>query len=197
MTSGQSCRLSSFDLHCSMNSEYYIMSGPPPPYPGEKGQEAGYPPQPQGYGQPPPPQGYPQAGYGQPQPYGHPAQPGYGQPQQGYGQPQPGYGQPQQGYGGQQQQGHTTVVVGQPTTTVLVQQFREAPCNTACPHCRAQVITATQYETGTFAWIICLVLCIVGCDLGCCFIPFCVDGCKDVIHTCPSCRQVISRWNRM
>ncbi|XP_052071643.1 cell death-inducing p53-target protein 1 homolog isoform X5 [Mytilus californianus] len=154
------------------------MSGPPPPYPGEKGQEAGYPPQPQqGYGQPPPPQGYPQA-----------AQPGYGPPQQGYGQPQQGYAQ---------QQAHTTVVVGQPTATVLVQQFREAPVNTACPHCRAQVITATQYETGTFAWIICLVLCIVGCDLGCCFIPFCVDGCKDVIHTCPSCRQTISRWNRM
>nr|AHI17292.1 lipopolysaccharide-induced TNF factor 2-c [Mytilus galloprovincialis] len=147
------------------------MSGPPPPYPGEKGQEAGYPPQPQGYGQPPPPQGYPQAA-------------------------QPGYGQPQQGYGGQQQQGHTTVVVGQPTTTVLVQQFREAPCNTACPHCRAQVITATQYETGTFAWIICLVLCIVGC-WPCCLIPFCVDGCKDVTHSCPNCKQVISRWNRM
>ncbi|CAG2247341.1 unnamed protein product [Mytilus edulis] len=130
--------------------------------PENTGQEAGYPPQPQGYGQPPPPQGYPQGGYGQPQPYGHPAQPGYGQPQQGYGQPQPGYGPPQQGYGGQQQQGHTTVVVGQPAATVLVQQFREAPVNTSCPHCRAQVITATQYETGTFAWIICLVLCIVG-----------------------------------
>ncbi|XP_063444544.1 cell death-inducing p53-target protein 1 homolog isoform X2 [Mytilus trossulus] len=180
------------------------MSGPPPPYPGEKGQEAGYPPQPQGYGQPPPPQGYPQGGYGQPQPYGHPgyaggypAQPGYGQPQQGYGQPQPGYGPPPpQGYGGQQQQGHTTVVVGQPTTTVLVQQFREAPVNTSCPHCHAQVITATQYETGTFAWIICLVLCIVGC-WPCCLIPFCVDGCKDVTHSCPNCKQVISRWNRM
>ncbi|XP_052071642.1 cell death-inducing p53-target protein 1 homolog isoform X4 [Mytilus californianus] len=164
------------------------MSGPPPPYPGEKGQEAGYPPQPQqGYGQPPPPQGYPQAGYGQPQPYGHPAQPGYGPPQQGYGQPQQGYAQ---------QQAHTTVVVGQPTATVLVQQFREAPVNTACPHCRAQVITATQYETGTFAWIICLVLCIVGC-WPCCLIPFCVDGCKDVTHSCPNCKQVISRWNRM
>ena len=74
---------------------------------------------------------------------------------------QPGYGQPQQQFGQQQQQAHTTVVVGQPQT-VLVQQFREAPVNTQCPHCHAQVITATQYETGTFAWIICLVLCIVG-----------------------------------
>ena len=150
------------------------MSGPPPPYPGGKGQEAAYT-------QPPPPQGY--------------AQPQQQVPQQGYPQQaQPGYGQPQPQYG--QQQASTTVVVGQPQT-VLVQQFREAPVNTQCPHCHAQVITATQYETGTFAWIICLVLCIVGCDLGCCFIPFCVDGCKDVNHSCPNCRQTISRWNRM
>ncbi|XP_021374460.1 cell death-inducing p53-target protein 1 homolog isoform X10 [Mizuhopecten yessoensis] len=138
------------------------MSAPPPPYPGTKGQESGYP------AQPPPPQGY--------------AQP-YGAPPQG----QPGYSQ---------QQGQTTVVVAQPAVTV-VQQFRESPVHTRCPHCQAEVVTATQYETGTFTWIICLVLCIVGCDLGCCFIPFCVDGCKDVAHSCPNCRTVISRYNRM
>ncbi|XP_021374453.1 cell death-inducing p53-target protein 1 homolog isoform X3 [Mizuhopecten yessoensis] len=161
------------------------MSAPPPPYPGTKGQESGYP------AQPPPPQGYAQP-YGAP-PQGYPAQP-YGQPGQPYGQPAP-YGQPgQPGYS--QQQGQTTVVVAQPAVTV-VQQFRESPVHTRCPHCQAEVVTATQYETGTFTWIICLVLCIVGCDLGCCFIPFCVDGCKDVAHSCPNCRTVISRYNRM
>nr|ABI79459.1 LPS-induced TNF-alpha factor [Azumapecten farreri] len=149
------------------------MSAPPPPYPGTKAQESGYP------AQPPPPQGYGQ-------PYGAPPQPAY--PAQPYGQPgQPGY---------PQQQGQTTVVVAQPAVTV-VQQFRESPVHTRCPHCQAEVVTATQYETGTFTWIICLVLCIVGCDLGCCFIPFCVDGCKDVAHSCPNCRTVISRYNRM
>ncbi|XP_033751132.1 cell death-inducing p53-target protein 1 homolog isoform X13 [Pecten maximus] len=143
------------------------MSAPPPPYPG-KGQEAGYP------AQPPPPQAYPAQPYGQPaQPYGQPGQPGY-----------------------PQQQGQTTVVVAQPAVTV-VQQFRESPVHTRCPHCQAEVVTATQFETGSFTWIICLVLCIVGCDLGCCFIPFCVDGCKDVTHSCPNCKTVISRYNRM
>ncbi|XP_021374458.1 cell death-inducing p53-target protein 1 homolog isoform X8 [Mizuhopecten yessoensis] len=147
------------------------MSAPPPPYPGTKGQESGYP------AQPPPPQGYAQP-YGAP-PQGYPAQP--------YGQPgQPGYSQ---------QQGQTTVVVAQPAVTV-VQQFRESPVHTRCPHCQAEVVTATQYETGTFTWIICLVLCIVGC-IPCCVIPFCVDGCKDVIHTCPNCHQSVSRYSRM
>ncbi|XP_033751122.1 cell death-inducing p53-target protein 1 homolog isoform X11 [Pecten maximus] len=147
------------------------MSAPPPPYPG-KGQEAGYP------AQPPPPQGYGQP-YGAPPPAAYPAQP--------YGQPgQPGY---------PQQQGQTTVVVAQPAVTV-VQQFRESPVHTRCPHCQAEVVTATQFETGSFTWIICLVLCIVGC-IPCCIIPFCVDGCKDVIHTCPSCHQTISRYSRL
>ncbi|XP_033751065.1 cell death-inducing p53-target protein 1 homolog isoform X3 [Pecten maximus] len=162
------------------------MSAPPPPYPG-KGQEAGYP------AQPPPPQGYGQP-YGAPPPAAYPAQP-YGQPAQPYGQPAQPYGQPgQPGY--PQQQGQTTVVVAQPAVTV-VQQFRESPVHTRCPHCQAEVVTATQFETGSFTWIICLVLCIVGCDLGCCFIPFCVDGCKDVTHSCPNCKTVISRYNRM
>ncbi|XP_034313425.1 cell death-inducing p53-target protein 1-like isoform X3 [Crassostrea angulata] len=152
------------------------MSDAPPPYPGNqtKGPEPQYPPP---GGQPP------MQGYGQP--YGQPG----GYPQQPYGQP--GYGQPAPA-----QYGQTTVVVAQPTVA-MVQQFRESPVHTKCPHCQAEIVTATSYETGTFAWIICLVLCFVGCDLGCCLIPFCVDGCKDVTHNCPNCNQVIGRYNRM
>jgi lipopolysaccharide-induced tumor necrosis factor-alpha factor len=89
-------------------------------------------------------------------------------------------------------------VVTQPVvTTTVVQQFRESPVQTVCPHCQAQIVTATSYETGTFTWLICAVVCLVGCDLGCCLIPFCVDGCKDVIHSCPNCHQQISRWSRL
>ncbi|XP_046577318.1 cell death-inducing p53-target protein 1-like isoform X7 [Haliotis rubra] len=148
------------------------MSGPPPPYPGGPA----YPVDNKGV---PPPVQYPPPG---PPPPGYPAHPGY--PQQ---TGQPGYTQGQTS---------TTVVVQQPTIAV-VQQFREAPVQTQCPHCAAQIVTATHYDNGTFTWVICLILCLVGCDFFCCLIPFCVDGCKDVIHTCPNCKAMVARWSRM
>ena len=37
----------------------------------------------------------------------------------------------------------------------------------------------------------------VRCWLGCCLIPFCIDSCKDVIHTCPNCRAPIGKFNRL
>lgn len=60
-----------------------------------------------------------------------------------------------------QGQASTTVVVQQPTIAV-VQQFREAPVQTQCPHCAAQIVTATHYDNGTFTYVICLILCLVG-----------------------------------
>ncbi|KAK6187674.1 hypothetical protein SNE40_005650 [Patella caerulea] len=164
------------------------MSQPPPPYPGneQKGYppppNAAYPPPMQGFGSPPPPgQGYaPPPNYNTG--YGQPSAPGYAP----YNPPPPQYGGPQ-----------ATTVVVQPAYTSVVQHFRESPVHTRCPHCQAEIMTATHYETGTLSWIICLILCFVGCSAGCCLIPFCVDGCKDVVHSCPNCRQHISRWGRM
>ncbi|ELU05556.1 hypothetical protein CAPTEDRAFT_140846, partial [Capitella teleta] len=81
-------------------------------------------------------------------------------------------------------------------TTVIAQNFGEDPVQTWCPNCQTQILTSTQYDVGTYAWLICAILCICGCHLGCCLIPFCVPGCQDVIHSCPNCHQMITRWNR-
>ncbi|CAL1529736.1 unnamed protein product [Lymnaea stagnalis] len=193
-------------------------ASPPPPYPGypEASGQNPYPPPnpaypPDPYDPAKAPQGYPTApGYlpGCPMSPAYPpavppqhqqvyAWAGYNQPGQpagGYAQPTGGYAQP---YGMQTNYTHgTTVVMAQPAMTVI-QTFRDVPVHTNCPHCRAEVVTGTHYEAGTFTWLFCCVLWFVGCGLGCCFIPFCVDGCKDVIHTCPNCRQQIARFSRL
>ncbi|XP_052264491.1 lipopolysaccharide-induced tumor necrosis factor-alpha factor homolog isoform X5 [Dreissena polymorpha] len=162
----------------------YKMSAPPP-YPGNE------------KGMPPPNPAYPQQAPG-PAQY---SQPGYAPQYGGYapqygGYPQQGPGHPQQGYPAQYGQQATTVVVAQPAYTV-VQNFRESPVRIKCQFCQADIVTSTYYDTGTLTWIACFVIFIVGCWLGCCLIPFCLDGCKDVVHQCPNCNQQVGRYNRM
>ncbi|XP_063413490.1 cell death-inducing p53-target protein 1 homolog [Mytilus trossulus] len=175
--------------------------GQPPQQYGQPPQQYGQPPQqygqpPQQYGQPPQQHGQPPQQYGQPpQQHGQPPQQ-YGQQPQQHVQPPNQYGQPPPAYGGGQQQQTSTVVVGQPQTLVLQQTYRDSPVRTTCSSCNADVMTAISFEVGTMAWIVAGCLCIFGFWL-CCFIPFCVDGCKDVVHTCPNCNHMVGRFNRM
>ncbi|XP_022318236.1 lipopolysaccharide-induced tumor necrosis factor-alpha factor homolog [Crassostrea virginica] len=109
--------------------------------------------------------------------------------------PPPSYtgpGQPPPPYGGTT----TTVYTHQPThfNTIL---FREFPVAMQCQYCHASVTTSTRYESGTLTWVACFVIAFIGLWLGCCLIPFCLDGCKDVIHSCPNCHQMLGRFNRM
>lgn len=167
-------------------------ASPPPPYPGysEPSGQNPYPPPNPAYPAGPYDPTKAQQGYNQP---GQPAG-GYSQPTGGYAQPTGGYAQP---YGMQTNYSHgTTVVVAQPAVTVI-QTFRDVPVHTNCPHCRAEIVTGTHYESGTFTWLFCCILWFVGCGAGCCLIPFCLDGCKDVIHSCPNCRQQIARFSRL
>ncbi|XP_022341660.1 LITAF domain-containing protein-like [Crassostrea virginica] len=108
--------------------------------------------------------------------------------------PPPSYSGPPPPYSGQTT---SAVVVTQQTPFVAVQLFRETPVRLKCQYCSSEVITSTSYETGTITWLACAITAFVGCWLGCCFIPFCVDGCKDVVHTCPNCRQVLGRYDRI
>lgn len=170
------------------------MSAPPPAYyeaPG--GEKPGYPPQ--GQQAPYPPQGaYPTQQ--QPYPTGGPPQPypaGGHQPYPG-NQPYPPPGGPGYPTGPQGQQ--TTVVVAPPTIVVQHGMFGSAPMQTTCPSCHASVLTSVSHEVGALTWIIFAVLCLVGCWI-CAFIPFCVDDCKDVTHSCPNCKAVVGRYKRV
>lgn len=169
------------------------MSGEhPPPY--SPGYQPGPPPPGQGYDASKMNPGYPQgppSGYpGMPPPTGYQGMPPPGGPQ--YGQPYPPSGPPPP-HGHQQ---GTTVVIGAPMVTV-VGGLREGPVNVTCQQCRQAVVTRVSYETGTLTWLICGAIALFGCWLGCCFIPFCIDGCKDVRHTCPNCNTTVGVYRRI
>lgn len=141
-------------------------TSPPPPY---------YPsvPQPAGYATDPNynPQYAQQGGYAQQETYGYP-------PQQ---VPPP--------------QGQATVIV-QTHSAVL----GSGPSSCYCPKCQETVVTRCEYDNSSMAWIICLVLFFTGfCFLipwFICWIPFCIDSMKNVIHRCPKCASHLGTVNR-
>nr|CUU99770.1 hypothetical transcript [Hymenolepis microstoma] len=77
------------------------------------------------------------------------------------------------------------VVISQPGIGINPQQI-------FCPTCKKTITSETMTKPGSWTYIMCLILCCVGCDLGCCLIPFCVDSCKDVNHTCPECERIVA-----
>lgn len=83
-----------------------------------------------------------------------------------------------------------------------VMRFGEVPVPMTCKFCAAQVITGTQYKNGLMTWIAVGGICLIGAMvagllwLGCCLIPFCVNACKDVQHTCPNCNRVVGVYDR-
>lgn len=92
----------------------------------------------------------------------------------------------------------TTTIIAQPAGAVFVNMhFGESPVSMVCPHCQTHIITCTTYQDGTLTWLAAGALCLLGCWLGCCLIPFCLDGCKDVIHSCPNCHARLGSYRRM
>uniref|UniRef100_A0A0N5AP99 LITAF domain-containing protein n=1 Tax=Syphacia muris TaxID=451379 RepID=A0A0N5AP99_9BILA len=93
----------------------------------------------------------------------------------------------------------------QPVNVTLVQAttplFGPHPVATDCFYCHEHVVTSTEYTPGVLPWVIALILFFVGFLLiipWClCCIPFCVDGCLDVVHKCPNCKRELSKYRRI
>ncbi|RNA40931.1 Lipopolysaccharide-induced tumor necrosis factor-alpha factor [Brachionus plicatilis] len=80
-------------------------------------------------------------------------------------------------------------------------KYGRNPQPDTCPQCKASIITKTEYRSGLMNWIICGEICLFGLFLivplfGCQCIPFCIDGLKDVYHSCPNCNQQLGKANR-
>ncbi|KAM9792645.1 LITAF domain-containing protein-like [Neosynchiropus ocellatus] len=78
----------------------------------------------------------------------------------------------------------------QTTSQVVMVQPTNASGAMVCPFCHTSVVTNTRYISGALTWLICAIVGIFLC-WPCCLIPFCVDSCKDVEHSCPNCQRVL------
>ncbi|CAF0855164.1 unnamed protein product [Adineta steineri] len=72
----------------------------------------------------------------------------------------------------------------------------EYPVQCTCPQCKAQIVTRTEKKVGLFAWLLCGIMVLIAFWI-CCFIPFCVDACKDTEHYCPSCNTLIGAHKKL
>lgn len=73
---------------------------------------------------------------------------------------------------------------------VIVGDLGKEPRRMNCPHCHAEICTRVKYREGATTHIAALLCCIIG-GLLCCWIPYCIDDCKDAVHECPNCNMQI------
>ncbi|KAK7098786.1 hypothetical protein V1264_003018 [Littorina saxatilis] len=71
------------------------------------------------------------------------------------------------------------------------------PCVVFCQNCGCHVTTRPEYISGRYTILLCLIIFFCGCGLGCCLIPMFMNSCKDVLHHCPVCGQVIGFHRRV
>ncbi|EAS01692.1 LITAF-like zinc ribbon domain protein (macronuclear) [Tetrahymena thermophila SB210] len=65
------------------------------------------------------------------------------------------------------------------------------PVQTTCHNCNKTLTTTVTAKAGSGTWTMCFILCLF---TGCCCIPFCMDSCKDKIHTCPNCQAQLGAF---
>ncbi|KAL7845435.1 hypothetical protein AOLI_G00236270 [Acnodon oligacanthus] len=79
---------------------------------------------------------------------------------------------------------------------VIQPRLREIPGQLKCMYCQHNVVTVTRFINGSLVWTIFGALCVTFI-WPFCLIPFFVNGCKDVEHSCPNCHNIISVYRRM
>ncbi|KAK3919823.1 Lipopolysaccharide-induced tumor necrosis factor-alpha factor-like protein [Frankliniella fusca] len=92
-----------------------------------------------------------------------------------------------------------------PSTEVTVHSIQAAPTIvyttlgkdstlTVCHKCNKQVMTSTNTSCKCLAHFCCCCLMISGVGLLCSCIPYCLDSCKIVKHSCPNCRATLGTY---
>lgn len=80
------------------------------------------------------------------------------------------------------------VVTTQITTTP---NYGHAQATQTCQHCQAVITTRVNHEIGKGTWI--AVVLMVPCFWPFAWLPCFIDSCKDAVHECPNCNQVLGK----
>ena len=79
--------------------------------------------------------------------------------------------------------------------------FGVLPVETNCPHCHTHIITTIEYVPGLCSWLIFGVCVVTGFILFIpwllCFLPLTVKKCKDIQHSCPTCKNILGSYKRL
>ncbi|XP_036413157.1 lipopolysaccharide-induced tumor necrosis factor-alpha factor homolog [Colossoma macropomum] len=89
-----------------------------------------------------------------------------------------------------------TVVQQTPGPVVVQPQLKDTPGRTRCQFCQREIATVTRAVNGALTWTIFGTLLLLGI-WPCCLLPFCVESCKDIEHTCPHCHNIVHVHKRM
>lgn len=85
-----------------------------------------------------------------------------------------------------------TVHSGGPT--VVYTSLGRDSALTVCHKCNSQVMTSTNTSNKCLAHCCCCCLMLSGIGLLCCCLPYCMDSCKIVKHSCPNCKATLGTY---
>ncbi|GBB96526.1 hypothetical protein RclHR1_27750001 [Rhizophagus clarus] len=81
------------------------------------------------------------------------------------------------------------------TTYLSLLKLPDFPVKTQCPNCCKYVVTHVNYKNGTFVYIFAMGLFTFTVVLF--WVPFFMDCCKDVTHSCPNCKCTLGTRRRI
>ncbi|RIA96560.1 LITAF-like zinc ribbon domain-containing protein [Glomus cerebriforme] len=81
------------------------------------------------------------------------------------------------------------------TTYLPLLKLPDFPVKTQCPNCSKYVVTHVIYKNGTCVYVFAMGLFTLTVVLF--WVPFFMDCCKDVIHSCPHCKSTLGTRRRI
>lgn len=85
------------------------------------------------------------------------------------------------------------VITEQPPTVIMTPQVGPDPQMLTCPSCRQTTVSKMDYESSTRTHVMAGLCFLFGCWL-CCWMPYCMDSCRNGNHYCTNCNAYLGTY---